>query len=344
MSTHQPYRSFVDRLRQQFLGRKDDVKGALLTLNGKQDAIIAGLDNLAKLLNDRLPELVLGIENQTQLLASRFDAIVAGMDNKSQLLNRHLTSLIQGSNHQSKQFDTNLKNLIAGMNNQSQLLNRKLGEIANRLEFARPVARQGAARRGQSAQQFGAAAKRPGAPPEGRVAQISQLSTDRQSGATAAGAPPGADRIKVIGLEAFADVFKDIQPWSGNVPPQFIVDFLGMLIDIEFHPMLFTDPNFDPDPVGGGFEQTAIPRLADVRTPADAEAWFEAVDWVVSAREARDRYVMITLGANYGAQAVGAYPRAADGQSLAVQAGGGRTGAGKYRVDPAPYAEQRHRS
>jgi len=44
-----------------------------------------------------------------------------------------------------------------------------------------------------------------------------------------------------------------------------------------------------------------------VKTPADAESWFEAVDWVVSAREARDRYVIITLGANYGAQAVGAY-------------------------------------
>ena len=52
---------------------------------------------------------------------------------------------------------------------------------------------------------------------------------------------------------------------------------------------------------------TAVPRLADAKTAADAEAWFEAVDWVTSAHEARGRYVMITLGANYGAQAVGAY-------------------------------------
>jgi hypothetical protein len=108
-------------------------------------------------------------------------------------------------------------------------------------------------------------------------------------------------------LESFRNVFEGIEPWCGQVPHKFIVDFLGMLIDIEFHPMLFTDPNFDADAVGGGLDETVIPRLADVKTPADAEAWFEAVDWVISAREARDRYVMITLGANYGAQAVGAY-------------------------------------
>ena len=108
-------------------------------------------------------------------------------------------------------------------------------------------------------------------------------------------------------LEGFRDVFQGVRPWSGHVPPQFIVDFLGMQIDIEFHPMLFTDPSFNADVVGGGYEETVIPRLADVKTPADAEAWFEAADWVTAAREARDRYVMITLGANYGAQAVGAY-------------------------------------
>lgn len=107
-------------------------------------------------------------------------------------------------------------------------------------------------------------------------------------------------------LEAFRDVFEGIKPWSGPVPHKFIVDFLGMLIDIDFHPMLFTDPGFDADVVGGGHDQTVIPRLADAKTPADAEAWFEAVDWVIAAREARDRFVMITLGANYGAQAVGA--------------------------------------
>jgi hypothetical protein len=39
----------------------------------------------------------------------------------------------------------------------------------------------------------------------------------------------------------------------------------------------------------------------------DGEGWFEAVNWIESAREARGRHVMITLGACYAAQAVGAY-------------------------------------
>lgn len=59
-------------------------------------------------------------------------------------------------------------------------------------------------------------------------------------------------------LEEYRNVFDGIKPWSGEVPKRFIVDFLGMLIDIDFHPMLFTDPNFDPEPVGGGWDEPAI--------------------------------------------------------------------------------------
>jgi hypothetical protein len=111
----------------------------------------------------------------------------------------------------------------------------------------------------------------------------------------------------VNSLEDFKNVFDGITPWSGHVPHRFIVDFLGQLIDIDFHPFLFTNPKFVPDLVGGAFDRTVIPQFANVKTSGDAEAWFEAVDWVISAREARDRYVMIALGANYGAQVVGAY-------------------------------------
>jgi hypothetical protein len=107
-------------------------------------------------------------------------------------------------------------------------------------------------------------------------------------------------------LERYRDVFHGIEPWRGHVPKRFIVDFLGMLIDIDFHPFLFTNPAFDPEKVGGGYDETTIPDLGKAVTPADAEAWFEAVDWVTAAREARERYVFVTLGANYGAQAVAA--------------------------------------
>src|SRR5438045_3836256 len=95
-------------------------------------------------------------------------------------------------------------------------------------------------------------------------------------------------------LEAYRNVFDGINPWSGFVPHKFIVDFLGMLTDVNFHPMLFTDPNFNGDSVGGNQTQTSIPQLSDAKTQGDAESWFEAVNWVAAAREARDRYVMVT--------------------------------------------------
>jgi predicted O-methyltransferase YrrM len=113
--------------------------------------------------------------------------------------------------------------------------------------------------------------------------------------------------IPMNSLEHYRDIFHGIRPWSGHVPHRFIVDFVGSLTNIEFHPFLFNDPNFDGDAVGNSFEQTKFPELSDGGAPANAEGWFEAVDWVVAAREARGRYVMITLGANYGAQAVGAW-------------------------------------
>jgi hypothetical protein len=52
---------------------------------------------------------------------------------------------------------------------------------------------------------------------------------------------------------------------------------------------------------GGNHQTTRLPTIAD------GEGWFEAVNWVVAAREARGHYVMVTLGACYGAQAVGSY-------------------------------------
>jgi hypothetical protein len=108
-------------------------------------------------------------------------------------------------------------------------------------------------------------------------------------------------------LEVFRNVFDNIEPWKGSVPKGFIVNFLGMLTDTEFLPLLFGHSSVNSQIVSGVEWKTIIPRLADAKTPEEAEVWFEAVDWVVSARQARGRYVMITLGANYGAQAVGAY-------------------------------------
>ena len=77
----------------------------------------------------------------------------------------------------------------------------------------------------------------------------------------------------------------------------FTVDFLGTLTDVRFRERLPREPGSD------------APRHVTTRAPtiADGEIWFEAVDWSVAARQARERFVMMTLGAWYGAQAVGSY-------------------------------------
>jgi hypothetical protein len=98
-------------------------------------------------------------------------------------------------------------------------------------------------------------------------------------------------------LKDYANIFEGIQPFSGAVSGGYLVDFLGTRTDANFRSMF----GVEPDKVGGGPVQTSVPTIAD------GEGWFEAVNWVVAAREARNRYVMVTLGACYGAQAVGSY-------------------------------------
>lgn len=95
----------------------------------------------------------------------------------------------------------------------------------------------------------------------------------------------------------YANVFDGLKPWAGQVPKGCLVDFLGVLTDAKFRTMFGVDPNN----VGGGYQETRLPTIED------GEGWFEAVNWIVSAREARHSYSMATLGACYGAQAVGSY-------------------------------------
>jgi hypothetical protein len=95
-------------------------------------------------------------------------------------------------------------------------------------------------------------------------------------------------------LKSYAAVLDDVPPWTGEVPAGYLVDFLGRLTDAKFR-------GTEPSSVAGGPVRTTPPSIQQ------GEEWFEAVNWVVAAREARDRYVMVTLGACYGAQAVGSY-------------------------------------
>jgi FkbM family methyltransferase len=97
-------------------------------------------------------------------------------------------------------------------------------------------------------------------------------------------------------LAEYSDVFAGVEPWSGRAPGGYCVDFLGVRTAHEFMPLLSFPPEDE-------FERDLRTRLPAIE---DGEPWFEAANWVEAARAAKDRFVMITLGANYGAQAVGA--------------------------------------
>lgn len=100
-------------------------------------------------------------------------------------------------------------------------------------------------------------------------------------------------------LGRFVDVFAGITPWSGRVPAGFTVDFLGTLTSKDF--LIW---GYHPAYVDGVELSLPLPTLGN---DENGEFWFEAVDWVLAAREARDKFVMVTLGALYGYQVVGGY-------------------------------------
>lgn len=92
-------------------------------------------------------------------------------------------------------------------------------------------------------------------------------------------------------------LFADFEPFAGYVPKGFLVDFLGCLTDATFRTMWGVDPSRE----GGGFVATQCPSVSS------GESFFEAADWFAAALDARGSYTMITLGALYGGQAVGAF-------------------------------------
>jgi hypothetical protein len=92
-------------------------------------------------------------------------------------------------------------------------------------------------------------------------------------------------------------VFDGITPFSGHVEKGFMVDFLGLKTDADFR----TIWGVDPAAVGGCHMET------ELSVPQMGEGWFEHFNAVAASREARGSYVMMTLGACYGARAVSSY-------------------------------------
>jgi hypothetical protein len=187
--------------------------------------------------------------------------------------------------NQSQLLDSKLTQLIEGIKNQSALLNTKLGTLIEAQGASRPQANANGAIHSEAREGID---QRRTAQLQGGDARAQTMPALRRSG----------PRPNQFGdLREYADIFANITPWSGNVPTGYIVDFLGTLTPAEFRAMW----GVDAKSVGGNHQTTAVPTIAD------GEGWFEAVNWVVAAQEARGHYVMVTLGACYGAQAAGSY-------------------------------------
>lgn len=100
-------------------------------------------------------------------------------------------------------------------------------------------------------------------------------------------------------LDSHVKVFEGIEPFSGTVAAGFFADCSGQLTEAEFRTLWLHLENDSWK--GERHVDTVFPGLHW------GEGWFEIMNWVAAAREARGKYTMMTLGACYGAQAVGAY-------------------------------------
>jgi FkbM family methyltransferase len=98
-------------------------------------------------------------------------------------------------------------------------------------------------------------------------------------------------------IEKYLRLLENFEPFSGYVPKGFLVDFVGGLTDAASRTMWGVDPAKE----GGRYTR------ADRPTVNQADPFFEAAAWLEAACDARGTYTMITLGACYGGQAIGAY-------------------------------------
>jgi hypothetical protein len=100
-------------------------------------------------------------------------------------------------------------------------------------------------------------------------------------------------------LAKFQYAFAGVTPFSGVVPRGYLVDFLGTLTDVSFLRTLARRELAESHSSGDISVTTELPELVD-------EFWFEAVDWMEAVRAAKDDFVMVSLGACFGYQLVGA--------------------------------------
>jgi hypothetical protein len=104
-------------------------------------------------------------------------------------------------------------------------------------------------------------------------------------------------------LGEYAHIFDDIPAWRGTAPPGYAVDFLGTLTAKDFLQTL-AEQTGPQSFYRADLDDAAAPKPPALGGGRNGERWFEAVGWITAAREASDRFLMMSLGAFYGYQAV----------------------------------------
>jgi hypothetical protein len=99
-------------------------------------------------------------------------------------------------------------------------------------------------------------------------------------------------------IHNFRTAFSGVTPWSGTVAAGFIADFLGTFTDARFRPL------YNAGTLGQRTVETTLPSIGH---GGNGEGWFEAVNWLEAAKNARGQFIMISLGAHFGGQLVGAH-------------------------------------
>ncbi len=84
----------------------------------------------------------------------------------------------------------------------------------------------------------------------------------------------------------YRSVFGDLGLWSGHVPAGYTVDFLGIRTSVEY----FAPLN----------KTSGVDQFASSDFPPFDEEIFEWSDLIAAVRAARDRFVMVELGAGWG--------------------------------------------
>ena len=252
---------------------------------GQLAEIREGVANLASLLNDKLGRVIEVAASQS---ASQLAEIREGVANLASLLNDKLGRVIEVAASQSA---SQLAEIREGIANLTATWDDRLDRVIVAVEASETLKREGIANLAGTLND--------------RLDRLNdrldRVVASAGSHAAYAGASSGAISASPVqdpgenDIGAYAHVFDDIAPYAGSLPEGFFVDWLGVLTDGDFRAYL-----------GLGRKDFAA-TLIETRRPiiSDGEGWFEAVNMVEAARAARERFVMVTLGACYGAQAVG---------------------------------------